>query len=106
MISDCRLQMKRKTSSNLQSEIYNLKSVSSPRLASLAGQPRRLSLRDSFGPYVIGLQVQSLQIFAEGAAKIITLQGEFYRGFQESQLVAGVVAAAFVDVGVHFLLLQ
>ena len=51
-------------------------------------------------------RVQPFQIFAEWTAQIAALQREFYRGFQESQLVAGVVAFAFVDVGVHFFLLQ
>jgi hypothetical protein len=52
-----------------------------------------------------GLEVETSQIFAEGTAQVAALQGEFYGGFQESQLVAGVVAFAFVDVSVHFFLL-
>ena len=46
------------------------------------------------------------KILAERAAQVVALEGEFHRGFQESEFVAGVVAAAFVDVGVHFFLLQ
>ncbi len=52
------------------------------------------------------LQFQSFQIFAEGVAEVFTFQGEFHGGFQEAEFVAGIVATAFVDIGIHFFFLQ
>src|SRR5581483_5186947 len=52
------------------------------------------------------LELETLQVFAEGAAQVLALQGEFHRSFQKTQLIASIVTLAFVDVGVHLFLLQ
>ena len=52
------------------------------------------------------LQLQRLQVLAKVAAQVLALQGELDRGFQESQLVAGVVALALEGVAVDFFLLE
>src|ERR1700687_1465082 len=46
------------------------------------------------------LKFQAFQIVAERTAEIVPAEGEFDRGFQKAQLVAGVVAAAFEAAGV------
>src|SRR5579862_9900443 len=51
-------------------------------------------------------ELQRLQVVTKFAAQVLALEGEFYRGLQESQLVAGVVALAFVDVRIHFLFFE
>src|SRR6267378_7783065 len=44
------------------------------------------------------LQFQILQVFAEVAAKLRILQGDFHRRFQESEFVACIVGNTFVNV--------
>jgi hypothetical protein len=65
----------------------------------------RLAQNDSLQICVF-LKLQAFQVFAEGDAEVVALQGELDGGFQETQFVSGIVAAAFVDVGVHFFFLQ
>ncbi len=52
------------------------------------------------------LQVQAFQILAQRSAQVWALEGKFYRGFQKSQLVAGIVSFAVEYVAVDFFFLQ
>src|SRR5437868_9435236 len=54
----------------------------------------------------LSLELQFLQIAAELFAQVRALERKLYCGFEESELVAGVVALAFVYVRVDFFFLQ
>lgn len=52
------------------------------------------------------LELQSPQILPKRPAQVAALQSEFDGGLEEAKFVAGVVATALVDVGIHFFVLQ
>ena len=52
------------------------------------------------------IQLQPTQIFAKGPAQIFPLERKLDCGFQKAELIAGIMAAAFIDVGVHLFLLE
>jgi hypothetical protein len=47
-------------------------------------------------------QFKLLEIGAKVCAEIFALEREFYRGLQEAELVAGIVALAFENIAVYF----
>jgi hypothetical protein len=49
------------------------------------------------------LDGESFEPFSEGGAEVVALEGELYGGFEEAELVAGVVALAFVAEAVDLL---
>src|SRR4029077_10639047 len=53
-----------------------------------------------------GSQLQTFQIFAELRAQIFALQGKLNRSFEETEFVAGIVAASLIHVRVYFLAVQ
>src|SRR6266478_679129 len=52
------------------------------------------------------LQFQILQVFAEVAAKLRILQGDFHRRFQESEFVARIIGNTLINVRPQTVLLR
>ena len=79
---------------------------SGSRATSRTGCTTSCSAASSLRWFGSNLQLQPLQILAERPAQIVPLQRELHRGLQEAKFVAGVMAAAFVNIRVHLLALQ
>jgi len=69
-----------------------------------AGLDARLNRQQSHG--LSSLQLQRLQVVAECLTQFFPLQRHLNGSFQESELVAGIVAAPFVDIGINALLFE